>query len=502
MILSKNNLKNIKAAGVPENIFTLPEKVLQFGTGVLLRGLPDYFIDKANKKGIFSGRVVIVKSTSAGGTDAFTEQDGLFTQCIRGIENGQKVEENIVNASISRVISAKEQWQEALDCASNPEMEVVISNTTEVGIALVETDKITDAPPSSFPGKLLAFLHKRYQAFNGDASKGMVIVPTELIVDNGIKLKNIVLQLAQINSLEGDFIQWLENSNYFCSSLVDRIVPGKLSADEKAALENELGYTDELMIMSESYSLWAIEAPNEIVAEKLSFAKADSGVVIAPNINKFRELKLRLLNGTHTFSCGLAHLSGYTFVKEAMKDETFVSFVKNIQLQEIAPAIAEGDVTYEMAAEFAGKVIDRFKNPDLEHKWLAITLQYSGKMKMRNIPLIVKHYEKNSTAPELMALGFAAYIQFMKVKEVDGAFWGTFNGHDYSVQDDNANWFANHANNTDNASLVKAVLSNVSYWETDLSILPGFGEAVTAKLDLLNSGEIKEAIKETNTQKV
>jgi tagaturonate reductase len=164
----------------------LPEKVLQFGTGVLLRGLPDYFIDKANKAGIFNGRVVVVKSTGHSGADAFAEQNGLYTLCIRGIEQGRNVEENILNASISRVLQASSEWQAVLDCAADPDMQIVISNTTEVGISLME-DSIKAAPPVSFPGKLLAFLYQRYRHFEGSADKGMVIIPTELIPDNGRK---------------------------------------------------------------------------------------------------------------------------------------------------------------------------------------------------------------------------------------------------------------------------------------------------------------------------
>src|SRR3954465_292724 len=229
MILSRYTLKNINPASVnlpDELLFELPEKVLQFGTGVLLRGLPDYFIDKANRQGIFNGRIVVVKSTSQGDSSAFDEQDGLYTICVRGIENGKKVEENIINASISRVLSAQNEWEQILQCANNPDLQVIISNTTEVGIQLVKDD-IRQQPPVSFPGKLLAFLYKRFKAFDGSEQSGMVIIPTELIPDNGKKLESIVLELAHLNGLEGEFIEWLECCNHFCSSLVDRIVPGK-----------------------------------------------------------------------------------------------------------------------------------------------------------------------------------------------------------------------------------------------------------------------------------
>jgi tagaturonate reductase len=174
MQLSKKIIDQIKIEGIDipaENYFELPEKVLQFGTGVLLRGLPDYFIDKANKQKIFNGRVVMVKSTDGGGTEAFEKQDNLYTLCVRGIEDGKNVEENIINASISRLLSAKKDWDEILKCAANPDMQIVISNTTEVGLVLIK-DNVHDSPPKSFPGKLLSFLYQRYKIFQGDILKG------------------------------------------------------------------------------------------------------------------------------------------------------------------------------------------------------------------------------------------------------------------------------------------------------------------------------------------
>lgn len=496
MILSRKSLSNIseKDLNIPsETNLALPKKVLQFGTGVLLRGLPDYFIDKANKQGVFNGRVVVVKSTSQGGTDSFAEQDGLYTQCIRGLEGNIKVEENIINASISGVLSAKEQWDEILKCASDPEIEIVISNTTEVGISLVKDDKIDSTPPASFPGKLLAVLYNRFKAFDGDASKGMVIVPTELIVDNGHKLKAIALELAHLNNLDSAFINWLNRSNHFCNSLVDRIVPGKLPATEQENFERQYQYSDDLMIMSESYSLWAIESGDELVKEKLSFHKTDAGVVIASDINKFRELKLRLLNGTHTFTCALAYLAGFNTVKEAMDDKAVSSYVASLMIHEIAPAIVGSGLSLDEAKAFAEKVMDRFRNPFIEHKWLSISVQYSSKMKMRNVPVLKQHYEREGTVPELMALGFAAYTMFMNCTKEGDKFIGMAKGKQYNIQDDRAEWFSQRTN-MGAEELVNAVLSDAAFWENDLTLLPGFEKAVSEKYIQLTNGEVKQAI--------
>jgi tagaturonate reductase len=493
--LSKKILKEISPKVeliIPdEKLFTLPEKVLQFGTGVLLRGLPDYFIDKANRQGIFNGRIVIVKSTTGAGADAFDEQDGLYTLCIKGIENGTTVEENIIVSAISRVLSAASQWNEILECAANPDLQVIISNTTEVGIVLDINDDLNAAPPRSFPAKLLAFLYKRYSIFNGDFFKGMVIIPTELIPDNGEKLKAIIKELAQHNKLEHEFMNWLENANFFCNSLVDRIVPGKLPAAMQAKTEAELGYTDELMIMSEVYRLWAIESDNRKVQEILSFSKSDAGIIISPDIDLFRELKLRLLNGSHTFSCGLAWLAGFRTVKEAMGNADFSAYISRLLLLEIAPSITNAGLSIDAAKEFSGKVLDRFRSPHIGHQWLSITMQYSSKMKMRNIPIIQNYLERFETIPGYITLGLAAHLLFMKCeKSDDGKFYGEADGKKYLVNDDNAGWYAEKWKQAGHITqLTQNILGDKSFWGINFGSHAGFINAISSKLqELINSG--------------
>jgi tagaturonate reductase len=476
MNLSQENLKTINTPAVikpADGIFSLPEKVLQFGTGVLLRGLPDYFVDKANRQGLFNGRIVVVKSTDSGDAGAFDRQDGLYTLCVRGIEDGHKIEENIICSAISRVLSARDQWTQILELAHRPEMQIIVSNTTEVGIQLVEDD-IRRRPPVSFPGKLLAFLFERFNAFGGSPGSGMVIVPTELIVDNGKKLAGIVGELARLGELGADFIAWLEQHCRFCSSLVDRIVPGKPDATTLHQLSHDLGYTDDLLVISEVYRLWAIEG-DERVRSILSFAAADEGVIIQPDIEIYRELKLRLLNGTHTLSCGLAWLAGFTTVKQAMDDRTFGTFVADLMFKEIAPSIPF-DVPVQEARDFGLRVLDRFRNPHLQHQWLSITMQYSSKIKSRDIPVLLRHYQQQSNPPQLMALGFAAYLLFMR-------------GGSHAVNDDKAGYYVKlWAENTP-AEVVHRSLSDDSLWGTDLTQLPGFEAVVQVDLeDLIIKG--------------
>lgn len=490
MILSKENISNIKAGPdliIPQReILELPEKVLAFGTGVLLRGLPNYLIDKANRRGVFNGRIVVVKSTDKGSTEAFAQQNGLYTICVQGIQEGKSVDQKIINASVSRVVSATAEWDKILACARDKNIQVVISNATEAGVKLAPEDRLTDQPPASFPGKLLAFMYERYKAFGGSLESGLVILPTELIPDNGKVLKNIVLDLAKINSCEQAFVEWLHDANEFCSTLVDRIVPGALPQEEHSKMQRYLGYEDQLMIMAEPYRLWAIETSRQRTRDILSFAQVDSSVVLSRNINKHREIKLRLLNAPHTFSCGMALWCGLRTVKEAMGNMAFRGFISELMYNEIVPVLAGDEITEDEARAFADKVLDRFSNPNIAHEWLSISMQYTSKMAMRCIPLLLAHYKKHSKFPRSMAMGFAAYILFMKSEERDGKYIGKIQDQEYNITDDKAAILHKHWLKEDLAKVVYAVLSDKNLWGTDLSDLPDFRKGVFEAMELLN----------------
>jgi len=497
MILNRENLERItspeKVELPPVAVWALPEKVLQFGTGVLLRGLPDYFIDKANRQGLFNGRVVVVKSTDKGGTSEFDDQDGLYTLCVRGIADKQKIEENIICSAISRVLSAHTDWPAILEVATSPELQVVISNTTEVGIQLI-ADSVTAQPPISFPGKLLAILLARYEAFAGDPNQGLVIVPAELIADNGTKLKDIVIELARQNNLNAAFQQWLTHSNTFCNTLVDRIVPGKPEAPVLAGLQQELGYQDDLLTMSEVYRLWAIEGSAH-VQDVLSFAQADEGIIIAPDINIYRELKLRLLNGTHSLSCALAFLAGQETVKQAMDEPVVSGFISRLMQEEIASAIPYA-VSPAEAAAFSSKVLDRFRNPHLDHRWLSITLNYTAKLKLRVVPVIENFYSIFKQVPENMALGFAAYLLFMKSTETKaGKYYGFLNGEKYLINDEAAGYFFDLWQQNNAEQVVEKALQNTDLWGANLDALPGFTLAVQKHLNKILADGMWAAIK-------
>jgi tagaturonate reductase len=459
----------------------LPERILQFGTGVLLRGLPNYLMDKANKQGIFNGQAVVVKSTSSDTSD-FDKQDCLYTLVEKGILNGQVIENEIVIEAISRVVNANSEWENVLKCAENPDMQVVISNTTEVGLQYVAED-IFASPPQSFPAKLTAFLYARYRHFNGSEASGMTVIPTELIVDNGKILRGFVLQHAEANELSEGFSTWLNDACDFCSSLVDRIVPGALCADDRAKLQ----YEDNLAIQAEPFLLWAVEGGKR-VRERLSFHKTDSRLVIAEDITPFREQKLRILNGGHTISVPLAYLSGERTVVDMMEHPLLGRFVEQVILTEILPTL---DGICDNAEPFAHDVISRFKNPFIQHKLLSITVQCSSKMQSRNALTFQRYYDKMGHMPPLMSLGFAAYLWFSRPTTVENkAYFGTNTegGKAYPIQDDKASILHEHwsiVKDFDKASLdtfVSKIMADNRLFEESLQHIPNFNATIATCL--------------------
>ena len=466
---------------MPANTAPLPEKVLQFGTGILLRGLPDYFIDKANRQGIFNGSILVVKST-AGSVEDFERHHSQFTTCLRGIQKGKKINENIVNTALSRVLSAQNLWPEVLAAAIKPELQIIISNTTEVGIRF-EPESIFQNPPVSFPGKLTAFLHERFKKLGTDSPE-LVIIPTELIPDNGKKLREIVLKLSAHNKLEEAFTEWLDRKTLFCNSLVDRIV-----THPSEEVKKSLSDTDLLTIQVEPYKLWAIEGDAR-VKKILTFAAADPDVIITSTIERYRERKLRILNGAGTMTASLGFIRGLDTFYQCMQDKEMGEYVEKVVLTEIEPTLPAA--TREDTRQFAMDVLERWRNAYTVHHLLSITLQATAKMKMRNIPTFLRYVEQFKILPDLLVQGFAAHLLFMKAAKKEGAqFFGSRRGEFYLIQDDQAGYF-NEAwkgiqpdQKESLKSFVVTVCQNTGLWDTDLTALPEFVERVTAHLTKL-----------------
>lgn len=290
--LNKRNLKKIRARAVvlpSPSVFDLPEKVLQFGTSALLRGLPAWCIDKANRKGLFNGRIVAVAPADSSDPELYGRQNALYTVCERSCSAKEQTASFVINAAISRVLNENLHWDQILRCAANPDMQIVIAHTGAADLVL-KKDNVHWQPPKSFPGKLLAFLYHRFKIFSGEPSRGMVIIHSAGPGESK-GLEAIVLELAHQNGLEIAFLEWLETHNHFCPSIADRLVLGSFDAQQKKELERITGYKDELLVITESWRNWCIEAHDRNVQKILSFSEADPGVVLAQQATPFGKMK-------------------------------------------------------------------------------------------------------------------------------------------------------------------------------------------------------------------
>jgi len=413
-ILSLSHIKQVSAdpsLSIPHDAqFQLPDKVLQFGTGVLLRGLPDYFIEKANQKGIFNGRIIVVKSTGNGDVSSFQEQDNLYTLSIRGIKNGQNINENIICSAISKILQANTQWSDILNYAANPSIQIIISNTTEAGLQYVE-EKLTHEPSLSFPGKLTQCLYHRYIKLGHAPESKIVVLPTELLTDNGFILKSIIEKLIHFNNYPISFGEWINQKVIFCNTLVDRIVPGKLSNEHQQILLEKYGYTDSNAIMCEPYALWAIESGQE-VNELLTFSTVNEEIKIVPDISQFKELKLRILNGSHTLLCAKAIAEGFETVFLAMNNPMFRKYAEELIFEEIIPSLP-AEIKNEDKVSFAKDVIDRFSNPNIAHKWTSIAVQYPMKLNFRVLPLLKSYTQTTGISPKKMVECIKEVLHFL-----------------------------------------------------------------------------------------
>ena len=472
-----------------------PEKVLQFGEGNFLRAFVDWMIDKANRDGIYQGSIVLCQPIAQGLKDMINAQDGVYTLAMRGAENGQPVEKIEVITSVSRCINPYENYEDLMEIARSADLEVVVSNTTEAGIAYHAGDQLTDRPPVSFPAKVTAFLYERYKAFNGDPEKGLLFLPVELIDNNGAELKRIVLQYAQEWELGQEFTDRINTANAFTSTLVDRIVTG-YPRDEVSYFEEKLGYKDNIIDTSELFNLWVIEG-DEKWADKLPVHKTDANVIWTDDVKPYKKRKVRILNGAHTSTVLAAYLAGFDIVGDFMKDDTVRTFMNNVIYQEVIPTL---DLPKEELESFAAAVNDRFANPYIKHKLLDIALNSCSKFNARCLPSLLGYVEEKGVLPKCLTFSLAAFIKFYQGEWKDGVYTGTRkDGTQYPLRDDESviRFFADAWSENDAEGTAEAVLSNKDFWSgKDLTEVPGLKDAVAGYLKEMEEKEIKEIMAE------
>lgn len=471
----------------------LPERVLQFGTGMLLRALSVRAVDLANRARTFNGRIVVVQSTASGVSDVINRQKGTFTLVELGAEHGNEVQRAVLVYAISRALVARTEWAKVRDVVASPELRVIVSNVTEAGFRLEEVeppiDPIAATAPSSFPAKLVDLLYTRFERLPDGPP--LLVIPTELVADNGPRLAAMVQRIADQVPRAAEFRSWLEQHVHFCSSLADRITTGAPPPELRAGLEKYLGYRDALMTVTEPQSFWAIEGDPDVIREAFPVDRASGGaVVFARDISFYRDRKLRILNGAHTAMAPLALLTGVRTVREAMEHPTLGALAEQILLKEIVPTLSGRMLD---APAYGAGVLDRFRNRWLEHEWRVIATNQTAKLRERVIPTIVEYAKVFGTIPAGMMLSLAGSLRLARELALsDGLGWWSDDAYrivDVDRHLINRHWLGVDPDGAPGAispSLLARFADNVlgdrEIWGHDLRTIPDLVTAVTGAL--------------------
>ena len=487
------NYQVLKASGYQGYILEeAPEKVLQFGEGNFLRAFTNYWFDVANEKADWNGKCVLVKPRGSHGrrtqVEILNKQQGLYTLYLRGNQAGEKIDRKRVISSVSRCLNptdSKEDFDALMVLAESDDLEYVVSNTTEAGIVYDESCYLSDTPCASFPGKLTQVLYRRYQA----GKKGLIILPCELIDNNGKELQKCVNQHIQQWNLEAGFADYVNEQCTFCSTLVDRIVPGGIKDEEELnRLAQENGYIDEAIDAGEVFGVWNIEGPDWL-EEKLPFKAAGLNCPVVPDVVPYKKRKVRILNGAHTgFTLG-AYLAGFDIVRDAMHDDAIRGFMNKMLYEEVIPTLPLDKKDLE---DFAAAVQDRFDNPFVNHELMSISLNSTSKWRARILPTFLDSVKLTGKLPQCIAMSFAAYIAFYTsdIQELNdkALICRREKGNTYGCSDDRwvLEFYYEHRDDSIH-DLVHAVMTNEQMWGQDLTKISGFEAATAENLSLIRN---------------
>jgi tagaturonate reductase len=470
-----------------------PERVIQFGEGVFMRGFVDWIIHQLNKRTQYRGRVVAVKPLpgNAQKVTQFNQQDGLYTVWLRGVQDGQLINRKEVVTSVHRMLNPYEDWQAVLACARQPGIDIVVSNTTESGLTYTPEPYLPGAAPASFPAKLTAYLYERYVALDGDRNMGMDIVPCELVEDNGNKLREMVLRHAHDWRLPDDFVAWMTQHNYFYNTLVDSIVT-KVSDEDADAIVKEFSYEDAFAVVREPFHLWVI-AGAERLMQKWDFHASGLNVKHVEDVTPYRLIKVRILNGAHTALAALAHMSGRKTVKETVDDPILGEFVRRLIHNEILPTLTKYNIPAADSLEFAVSVQERFANPYLKHEVLALQLNALSKIRVRLLPTLRDAVSLMGQVPPLLAMALAGQLLFYG--------GGVAQTGDAETRDNptlvtalRASWAVEHESGL--AAAVHHMLSLVDVWGEDLTSVDGLEAAIVHDIEQMRKVGVLEALSE------
>lgn len=458
-------------------------KVMQFGEGNFLRAFVDWIIQKMNDSKQYDGHVVVVQPLPFGRVKELEEQDGLYTLYLQGLNEGKVVKTHEVIDVLDDFINPYTQYEKFLKYAESEDLEVVVSNTTEAGIVLDESDTNFDETPNTFPGKVLALLRRRYEHFNGDVTKGLSFICCELIDYNGEELRKCVLGLAHIKGYEKTFIDWINEACHFTSTLVDRIVPGYPRDEIKEILE-ELQYVDNNIVKGEIFHLWVLQKEAHI--EKVfPCDKVGLNVIYADSIVPYKQRKVKILNGCHTAMVPVAYLYGIDTVKESIENEHIGKFTNEFVFDEVVPTIA---LPHDQMVSFANSVFERYLNPFVRHELMSIALNSISKYKARVLPTVKDYYKLNGNLPTHAMFSLASLIKF---------YFGLRGSEEIKLNDTASyiEFFNNlKKENLSELEIVKKVLAQEEMWGENLNNLANATELVSSYLTLINEKGMKEAL--------
>lgn len=386
-----------------------PERVIQFGEGNFLRAFVDWIISQINERTDFNGSVVVVQPIEKGLVDMLNSQDGLYHVNLQGMEKGQTVNSYRLIDVVSRAINPYHDFDDYEKLAELPDVRFVVSNTTEAGIAFDASCRLSDRPASSYPGKLTQLLYHRFRYFNGDPHKGLIIMPCELIFQNGHVLKKTIEQYIDLWNLGDEFRTWFETACRVYATLVDRIVPGfpKKEIDE---IQRKLQYQDRMVVQGEAFHLWVIEAPEELEQE-FPAGKAGLNVLFVPSEAPYHARKVTLLNGPHTVLAPVAFLSGIDIVRDACQHPVVGAYVRRVMFDELMETL---DLPKPELMQFAEDVLERFNNPFVDHQVTSIMLNSFSKFATRDLPGLKVYLQRKGRLPEGIVMGLAAILTYYK----------------------------------------------------------------------------------------
>ena len=461
-----------------------PTRIIQFGEGNFLRAFVDWIVWNTNQKTDFNAGVVVVQPIEKGMIDVLNAQDGLYHVNLQGIDKGEAVDSIQMIDVINGALNPYTQNDEYMALAEDPNIRFVISNTTEAGIAFDPSCKLEDKPASSYPGKLTQLLYRRYNHFNGDKSKGFIILPCELIFLNGKELKKCIYQYIDLWNLGEGFKTWFEEACGVYCTLVDRIVPG-YPKDTIEQIHERIGYNDNLVVKGEIFHLWVIEAPESVAAE-FPADKAGLNVLFVPSEAPYHERKVTLLNGPHTVLSPVGYLSGLDTVKECVEDPQVGAFVKKVMYEELMETL---NLPKPELQAFADSVVERFVNPYVKHFVTSIMLNSFPKYKTRDLPGLKTYLERKGELPKGLVLGLAGIITYYK---------GGFRGDVEIVPNDDAaivELLKNLWTTGDVRKVAEGVLAAEFIWGEDLNVVPGLTDLLTADLALIQNEGMRAAVK-------